>query len=212
MSHSLRNATIIAISLLAACGTTGAQEFEELPDPLIVQLNERAARGGNDLAESIGAFARIGEWELVDKWLAPVAAINDDAALAEMAHRIGTPLLLRISGRADLSSQSIEAARKLGAAARKQLESKDRLVAAISGLAGSTDQRLAAMRVLLAGSDAAVAALVEATVSPEPPAPRDEILRTLASLGNGGRSALAQLALYGEPPTSNSCPGGTAAD
>ncbi len=201
MPHFIRTAIVLAIALVVFCPATWAQDIEELPDPLIVQLNERAVRGGASLGEAIGSFARIGEWELVDRWLAPLAANNDEDALAEIAGQIGPSILLRISGRTDLSNQSLEAVKKLGLAARKRQESKDRLVAAISGLGGSTDQRLAAMRILLSGSDTAVAALVEAAIAPQPPAPRDEILRVMVYLGDGGRLALDQLALYGEPQT-----------
>lgn len=200
MARSLSIFAALALALVAIRPAAG-QEIEALPDPLVVQLNERAARGGAYLGESINAFARIGEWKMVDRWLAPLAATNDESVLVEIADHIGPAILLRISGRNDLSQESIQAARKLGMAARKQLESQDRIVAAVKGLGGTTDQRLAASRVLLSGGDTAVAALVSAVVAPQPTAPRDDLLRTLVSLGDGGQLALTQLALYGEPQT-----------
>jgi CheY-like chemotaxis protein len=199
MSNYFSTAKILLLGSLVSCGTLAAQDIEDTPDPLVVQLEERAARGNDFLAESIAAFARIGEWELVEKWLTRVAPINDDAVLADMAGRIGPAILLRIARREELSDQARATIVKLGKAARKIAESKQDLAAVISQLGGSVDQQLGAMRKLLVGGDAAVAALVEAAVKVPPPAPQDTILRTMLSLGSGGEQALAQLALYGQP-------------
>ena len=90
---------------------------------------------------------------------------------------------------------------QLAAAAVAQAESPERLRSAIDQLdSESADAQLAAARTLLGGGNAAVAELVAAAVSENPPAPRDDILRTIVELGPGGTRALRQLALYASPP------------
>ncbi len=177
------------------------EEQTERPSPLASQLMEHAGRGNMPLAEAIESLARIGRWSDVDRLMAVAGSRNlSEAEAAAMVNQIGPSVLLRIKLNDQISDAARAAADKLGKAATAHAESPDRLRRAIDHLdASSVDARLGAARTLLAGGNTAVTELVAAAVSETPPAPRDEILRTLIRLGEGGRQSLVQLALYGQP-------------
>ncbi len=102
------------------------------------------------------------------------------------------------------SDQVSEAAKanldKLGVALSAQLESPDRIAAAIDQLANpSVDSRLPAARTILAGGNVAIGQLVAAVVSDRSDAIRQQVQNILGRMGPGGPDALRQLALYGSP-------------
>ncbi|NND99609.1 MAG: hypothetical protein HKN47_20015 [Pirellulaceae bacterium] len=169
-------------------------------DPLVIQLNEAARTGDGPLADAIAAFARIKLWSEADRWLTQaVAPMNDQAKLAMIADRIGPENLFRLASQEEISAEAKAAVAKLGKAARADAESKDKIVAAIDALDDpSVDRRLASARTLLGGGDVAVGALVEAAVSENPTAPREEILRALLKLSGSGEQALRQFAIYAQ--------------
>ncbi len=179
-----------------------AEEVDE--SPLAKQLLEHARRGDLQLADAISSLARTGQWSQVDQLLTQLSQRNvNPATMAEMQQRIGSSLFLRMKRQKELSDNARKALDQLAAAAVAQAESPERLRSAIDQLdSESADVKLAAARVLLGGGNAAVAELVAAAVSENPPAPRDDILRTMVQLGPGGTQALRQLALYASPANS----------
>ncbi len=170
-------------------------------DPLITQLNEHASRGNLQLADAVSSLARIGQWSDVDRILSAAASRNiSQREMAEMVRRIGPSILMRIELHEGISAGARSEVKKLGDAAKAEAESPDRLRRAIDGLdADSVDARLAAAREILSGGNVAIAELVAAAVSENPPAARDDILRAMLRLGSGGTKSLRQLALYGQP-------------
>ncbi len=176
------------------------------PDASEIQLYELASRGGASLGDALSAFARIKRWQYADHWLKEgVGPINDTAQLALIADHVGADNLLRLADSEHISDEAKLMIAKLGNASRVFAESKDRLAKAIDHLdATSIDQRLESARQLAAGGTAAIAALVEAAVNPNPPAPREDILRAMLKLSghsvtSPGVRALRQFAIYGEP-------------
>ncbi len=180
-----------------AAASEGVEE-----SPLTTQLLEHARRGDLQMADAIASLARTARWSQVDQLLTQLSQRNvDPATLAEMQRRIGSALFLRMKRQEELSDNARKAMDQLAAAAVAQAEAPERLRRAIDQLDGeSADLKLAAGRTLLGGGNAAVAELVAAAVSENPPAPRDDILRTLVELGPGGIRALRQLGLYAAPP------------
>lgn len=170
------------------------------PDELVRQLESTAGRGGDYRARAIGSLARIGAWPQVDRWLARLDAVADQAELARSAETIGTELLLRISLRSDMSDSSRSAIKKMTAAAKATQESTDRLQNAIAQLnTDDVDANLAANRTLLTAGDAAISEIVSAITAGVPTKQRNKLLGVLRSLGDGGTRSLDQLSLYGDP-------------
>ena len=167
--------------------------------PLVKQWLEHSLRGDLPLADAIAALTRLNRWSDVNALLGRVAGGNANSnTLAEMAKRIGAPLFLRIKQHPEIEPTAIAGIDKMVNAAASLSESPDRLRQAIIAMGSeSEDQQLAGTRTLLAGGHSAIAELVAAVVSENPPAARDQILRTMLELGPGGTEALRQLALYG---------------
>jgi hypothetical protein len=182
-------------------GTADQSAEDVAPGPLVTQLIEHAGRGNLQLAQAVASLARIGNWKQVDRLLGVAEGRTIAAAeMAQMARQIGPAILLRIDLHSEVGEKARAAVKKFSAAAMTEAESPDRLRRAIDGLdAPSVDNRLASARALLGGGNAAIAELVAAIVSENPPAPRDELLRAMLKLGDGGWQALRQLALYGQP-------------
>jgi HEAT repeat protein len=181
-----------------ASNQEGAPEVDT--SPLRRQLLEHSQRGEMQLADAISSLARTGRWSDVDRLL-PQAASTDITVLAGIAHRIGPAMLLRMKQNEQLGDAARASIGRLEKAAIEYAESRDRLRGAIDQLDNpSVDARLDAARVLLGGGNVAISELVAASVSDDPPAPRDEILRTMLQFGPGGTEALRQLALYATPP------------
>ncbi|TWT80902.1 hypothetical protein CA13_23480 [Planctomycetes bacterium CA13] len=177
------------------------EDAEQEPDPLTEQLRVKARYGGIKRAEAISSLARIGRWSDVNRVLSQVNSEDADAdLLAAMSQKIEPALKLRIDRRPEIDDTAREALNKLRKAEADFAHSEQRLENAVANLgATSVDERIGAIRALLSGGNVAIKNLVNAAVKTEPPAPRDDILRTLLRLGDGGTKALRQLALYGEP-------------
>ncbi|WP_372722999.1 hypothetical protein [Novipirellula sp.] len=177
------------------------QASEATSDPLSEQLQIKARRGDIQLAESVAALVRVGRWSEVNTLLSEAAARDiNEAVLAAMAEQIEPALRLRMVRSDQLEEPARKFVEELSKAATANAQSEKRLTAAIDRLdAASVDARIDAVRTLLAGGNPAIAALVNGVVSDSPPAPRDDILRTMLRLGDGGIDALRQLALYGKP-------------
>lgn len=169
-------------------------------DPLTIQLLESSARGDAELAASIESLARLERWTEVEQLLSQLSGRTlNDAQRAQMAAQIEPAVFLKLKQQS-LSESARAELEKLAAAAITEAESPQRLQQAIDGLdSPSMDTRLASARVLLSGGNAAIAQLVMEASSANPSAPRDDILRVLLRLGDGGLKALRQLALYGDP-------------
>ena len=181
-----------------------AQPANQIPQeasPLVRQWLEHSRRGAIPLADAIAALARLERWNDVNALLGRVAGMNaTPQQLAEMAQRIGAPLIVRIKQRPEIEPAAISGIDKMTEAASSLAESPDRLRQAIAALkSGTNDQQLAATRALLAGGNAAITELSAAAVANTTAEHRDQILRTLLQLGPGGTEALQQLALYGTP-------------
>lgn len=168
------------------------------PDDLLLQLDSAGARGGSDRAEAIAAFARLGKWEQVDRWLTAVDQVNNSDELVQTAKIIGNGLLLRISLRSELSDASQSALGKMKKATKSATEDPALLAAAIERLTSeSPDDLLSASRTLLAGGDASIQAIAEGLGKGIRSAQRKRAIDTLRNMGDGGSQALGQLALYG---------------
>ncbi|MFG0261553.1 MAG: hypothetical protein ACF788_04105 [Novipirellula sp. JB048] len=183
-----------------ATATTSDPDRSE--DPLTAQLKLKARRSDLRFAESISALVRVGRWEDVNTLLGEIAEREiDESVLAAMAARIEPALRLRIVGSEKIDDKARGFIEKLSQAAAAFAESEPRLNKAVDQLdAASVDDRLAAVRTLLQGGDSAIKVLVANVVSASPTAPRDDMLRTMLRLGDGGPQALRQLALYAAPP------------
>ncbi|GAA5507249.1 hypothetical protein [Novipirellula caenicola] len=175
---------------------------EAAADPLSEQLQIKARRGDIQLAESVSALVRVGRWSEANTLLSEAAARQiDDSVLAAMAAQIEPSLRLKMVRSEQLEEPARKFVEKLSAAATANAQSETRLTTAIDRLdAASVDVRIDAIRTLLAGGNHAIRAMVNSVVSASPPAPSDDILRTMLRLGDGGVDALRQLALYGTPP------------
>ncbi len=173
---------------------------KENDDPQVRQLREAAAAGNGVLAaQAVTSLVRIGNWFAADEILAEASTQKpDEATAAEMARRLGPALLVRMSRSDKLNQPALDFVAQLSAALAKENASPDRLRLAINDLISEkTDVRLNAMRVLLSGGEASIRELVSAVVSDKTAAQRDELLRTMLQLGDGGVLALRQLAIYG---------------
>ena len=189
---------LVALCCLLFCASLCAQDSK--PDPLVSQLNRKAQRGNIELAESVAALARIGQWEDVNQLLEKVADTDiKPAEMAVMASKIEPNVMVRIRQSDAVNDKAKEALLKIGKAAKAEAESETVLGTAIDSLdAKSVDKRISAIRTLLAGGKAATKVLVNTAVSTKPPVPRDDLLRTILRLGSDGQNALRQLALYGK--------------
>ena len=168
-------------------------------DSHLRQLNIQAGQGGQQLAVAIKSLARIGEPALVDYWLETgVQQINDAKLLGQMGQTIGSDVLFKIASDKDLSAASRASLEKLKKAYRDLTESPQRIQSAIQALSGSTDQKLDAFEKLLAGGNESVKAMVAAATEEGQEEIRDDLLRTLLALGEGGAQSLEQIAIYGK--------------
>jgi hypothetical protein len=151
------------------------------------------------LARSVNALARIGRWSRANDLLGRVKGRAIPAAeAAEMAAIIGADQMLNLRQQPAIGADARAALDKLAAAWVAQSESPQRLRQAIGKLnAPRTDDRAAAARVVLQGGNVAIAELVAAAVATDEVRDRDQMLRLLVRLGDGGMAALRQLALYG---------------
>ncbi|WP_253156927.1 hypothetical protein [Stieleria tagensis] len=205
---------IAAPAVLAITGLAAVDSDAQFPDPpaavqtdqpppeadeLIRQLESTASRGGTYRAQAIQSLARLKAWPQVDRWLAKLDAVDDPAELAQSARTIGPELLLRISMQPDISPASESAINKMSAAAKQVNQSLERLSEAVEQLKSEdVDVLLSANRTLLRGGDAAIQTLVAAIAQGLSGKQRIRALQALQALGDGGRQALQQLALYGD--------------
>lgn len=188
----------------SSAGDSQADQTDETikPDRVVTQLMETPGRDVNTLARSISILARLKAWTQLDQLLKDAAARGfDQADQAAMAAEIGPSLRLRIGSQSAISDESRQFLSEIAEADSARRQDKQVIADSMDALsAGSVDARLAAMRTLLAGGDAAIAALVGRIVSDIGADERTQLLRVLLRLGDGGPSALEQLALYGAIP------------
>ncbi len=173
---------------------------KENDDPQVRQLREAASAGNSvQAAQAVTSLVRIGNWFAADEILAEAATQKpDEATAAEMARRLGPALLVRMSRSDKLNQSALDFVSQLSAALANENASPERLRLATEDLfSDQADVRLNAMRVLLSGGDASIRELVSAIVSDKTATQRDELLRTMLQLGDGGVLALRQLAIYG---------------
>ncbi len=182
--------------------TPASSDAEQTEDALTEQLKLKARRSNIEFAESISALIRVGRWEDANTLLGEVAGREiNESVLAAMADRIEPALRLRIIGSEKIDDKARGFIERLSKAATSFAQSEKRLSDAVDQLdAASVDTRIAAVRTLLNGGNQAIKVLVASAVSQSPTAPRDDILRTMLRLGDGGPQALRQLALYAAPP------------
>ncbi|MFK8110610.1 MAG: hypothetical protein AB8B91_00320 [Rubripirellula sp.] len=191
-----------APGLFAPAAGEAVLESDEAPvddNPLVAQLLEHSRRGNEQLAMAISSLARIDRWKQVDQLLSGLAKKKLPAAtLAMMKDQIESAVFLRMRRNDQLGDEAKAALTQMAQASSAAMESPDLLRRAIAELdTESVDKKLASGRAILRGGNAAVAELVASAVLEKPPASRDDILRLMLKLGDGGVHAMRQLALYG---------------
>ena len=188
--------------LFGAAPEATEQPTEDSADALTRHLIERAQAGGPALADSVSALARTGQWQSVDRLLVQAGSQPlSETDMTQMAQRLGPSMLVRLGQHPAVSDTARDLLTKIATAARRENESPARLTEALESMAsGSLDERLRAARTLLGGGHAAIKVVVNSIVTRDAQAEaRDEQLRVLSRLGDGGVSALRQLTLYGAP-------------
>jgi CheY-like chemotaxis protein len=173
---------------------------DPLADPYVRELVRRSRGSDESLAGSIRDALRLKLDTFATQFLAGLAARNLNAeATAELTQQIGADRLLRVVVEPQFPAAAKKQAEAMLAALKKYEEDPARIAPAIEKLAsGSPDERLAAMRVVLAGGNESIAQLSLSIAQQPDEAMRDEKLRVLLRLGDGGAAALRQLAIYGD--------------
>ncbi len=196
---------IAVVGLLAVLivGAVSAQAPVALPpqeDPYIRELVRRSRGSNAMLAISISDALNIKLDDLASGFLASLAGRKVDVAeTATLARRILPAQLFRVT----VESQFNEAAKTQAAAMLEALrtidQSSERILPAIANLSSlSPEERLPALRIVLAGGDESVALLSTAAAKATDTPIRDELLRVMLRLGDGGPAAIRQLAIYGD--------------
>ena len=170
-------------------------------DPYLRELVRRSRQNNQQLALSIRDALRLNLIPLADQFLSSVAARNPSPQeLAMMAEVISTERLLRVATNLEMGDAAKKQAQAMIDALRSQQQDTARLLQAANLLSSpSTDQQLGAMRVLLAGGEKSVEVLSLEIAKSTDNAKRDSMLQVLLKLGEGGKDALSQLAIYGTP-------------
>ena len=197
--HRIIVAGLLAIFTAGAVLAQAPVVPDRLEDPYIRELIRRS-RGENPmLASSISSALKVKLDELADGFLVSLAGRKlDDQTLADVTRTVSQEQLLRVTIEPQFSEPAKAQASAMLASLRKLDQSSDRILPAIGKLASdSPDQRLAAMRTILAGGDESIALLSVAAATQSDIVKRDELLRVMLRLGDGGPAALRQLAIYG---------------
>jgi CheY-like chemotaxis protein len=175
-------------------------EGETESSPLTRQLLMQASAGNQQLAQSVSALSRTGQWTEVDLLLRSIAVDKIPAEeRANMAKRIGPTQYLRIMSQAGVSDQAKTTLSALAKSEIERTESPQRIAAAIKQL-GSDDanDHAAAARVLFAGGNAAIGALADQLTQAQPITPADKLLPTYVRFGDGIFAPIQRYALYGD--------------
>ncbi len=199
MSRSIL--AVLFVAAFATSDTLAQQQPAKRSDPAQSQLIRRAELDPAFLGTAVDSLARADAWESLDDLLSSSAVDDvDDETKAAIAETVGPAVMLRILRQESLGDSSREFLQTCRRAASELRRDEERLREAVSQLdSDDIDERLAGMRTLLDGGEASIAVLVDAIVSGDGSRHRDDQRRVLARLGPGGREALRQIALYGEP-------------
>ena len=190
----------VAAARVAAARVAAAQAAPDpLEDPYVRELVRRSRGDNLMLATSISDALTIKLDEFASGFLVSLAGRKlDDSSLAEVTRRISQEQLLRVTIEPQFSEPAKAQATAMLNALRNFEQSSDRILPAIAKLAiDSPDQRLAALRTVLAGGDASISLLSVAVAQQTDTVTRDELLRVMLRLGDGGAASLRQLAIYG---------------
>ncbi len=201
--------TVVASSIIPSLAFAQARRNAAAPaqqpatetDPYLRELVRRSRQNNSQLAKSIRDSLRLNLYPLADQFLSSVAARNaSPQELAMMAEVISTERLLRVLTHAEMGDAAKKQAQAMLDALRSQQQDTTRLLQAANQLSStSTDQRLGAMRVLLAGGEKTVEVLSLEIAKTTDNAQRDAMLQVLMKLGDDGKDALSQIAIYGTP-------------
>ncbi len=169
-------------------------------DPFLRELIRRSRGDNAMLATSIGDALRLKLDGLANGFLASMAKRKiADAELAQLAQRIGTDQLLRVSLQDQFAAEAKTQANVLVDALRRVNQDPKRIASLIPKLlSANVDERLGAIRGVLAGGSESISPLSVAAAKATAAAERDELLRVLLRLGDGGPAAIKQLAIYGD--------------
>ncbi|MGV3482959.1 MAG: hypothetical protein ACO1RT_00930 [Planctomycetaceae bacterium] len=173
---------------------------DPLDDPYIRELLRRSRGDNRMLATSISDALRLKLDDFASQFLASLAARKPaPEELASLAQQISPDRLLRVVVEPQFSEPAKSQATAMLEALRSVNQSAERLSAAIQDLkSASVDARLAAMRAILAGGYESIGLLSVAAAKESDPRHRDELLKVMLRLGEGGSSAVSQLAIYGD--------------
>ena len=198
----MRGLLVAFLTLMLLAGDVFAQApaVDSLGDPYLRELVRRA--GGSDelLATSISDALRLKLDDYASDFLVSLGSRKlTTEQLAMLTRRISSERLLRVVVESQFTPAAKAEATKMLAALRAFDQDAKRISAAISSLSKpSPDERLAALRMVLAGGDQSIALLSVAAAKELNTANRDELLRVMLRLGNGGHAAVRQLAIYGD--------------
>jgi CheY-like chemotaxis protein len=173
---------------------------DPMEDPYIRELVRRSRGNNTQLAGSIRDALRLKLDTFASQFLVTLAGRNVEAQeSAAIAREISADRLLRVVIEPQFPDPAKKMATDLLAALQAYDEDPARLLPAIEKLkSDSADERLPAMRTVLAGGLESIALLSVAVAKEPNPTTRDELLRVMLRLGEGGRTALKQLAIYGD--------------
>lgn len=171
-----------------------------MEDPYIRELVRRSRGNNSQLAMSIRDALRLKLDDFANQFLATLASRNANAQeTAILARDISPDRLLRVVIEPQFTAAAKTQANAMLAALKAFDEDPARLLPAIEKLKlSSPDERLPAMRIVLAGGNESIGLLSVAIAKESNASHRDEMLRLMLRLGDGGRSALKQLAIYGD--------------
>jgi len=173
-------------------------------DAAVEQLVERAARGPDDLGESVTRLTRMGAFDAVNTLLERAAAANwSQDQVRSAARQIPVEVRLRLAVRPELTETARAWIDRTSDVLRAQLQSPERLRQAIEQLdARQVDTHLPAVRTLLAGGQASLLELMNvlADTPPEQVVRRQDMLGMLLRLDRQlTYEGLERLVLYGKP-------------
>ncbi len=169
-------------------------------DPYVRELILRSKDTNESLATAISDAIRVKLDDLASSFLTSLAGRKlDPQATANLARQISPDRLLRVLNEPTYT----EAAKTQAAAMLKTLrsddESPERILPAMERLySESPDEKLPALRIVLAGGNQSIKLLSVAVAKQQDDAKRDELLRVMLRLGEGGPAAVRQLAIYGD--------------
>ncbi|XZE53112.1 hypothetical protein SH139x_004833 [Planctomycetaceae bacterium SH139] len=174
-------------------------ETVTVDEPLITELRRLAGGTADQVGLALREAIRNQLWSEVNLYLTSQQFGRIPAEeLSRVANRVGGRLLSRAAGEPSLTEAARTNLDRLSEALLAAAQDPTALSAAIRDLGSEdSDRQLGAGRVLLRGGPVAMKMMIEAAVSPEPPAPLSRLAQLLRSFDAAAVDATFQLALYG---------------